>query len=67
MGKFGGLFRLSRSGFGLLVVFAFVMAPGALAWSKEGHIMTCQIAQVTSISFLQVVDLPLMEALAEEH
>ena len=51
MGKFGGLLKLSRFGFGLLVVSAFVMMPGAVAWSKEGHIMTCQIAQVSLISF----------------
>ncbi|XP_042490053.1 endonuclease 1 isoform X2 [Macadamia integrifolia] len=26
-------------------VFVFISAPGAHAWSKEGHIMTCRIAQ----------------------
>ncbi|XP_057960674.1 endonuclease 1 [Malania oleifera] len=41
----GGLLRLSPFLFALLFSFAFVLLPRALAWSKEGHIMTCQIAQ----------------------
>lgn len=30
----------------LLVGVVFLGVPGAQAWSKEGHIMTCRIAQV---------------------
>lgn len=30
----------------LVLSFALVVGPGAQGWSKEGHIMTCRIAQV---------------------
>ncbi|XP_022140160.1 endonuclease 1 [Momordica charantia] len=35
------LFRL----FLVLLSFAFLVLPSAQAWSKEGHVLTCQIAQ----------------------
>lgn len=45
MGRFG----ISGSGspfwFVLLLGFAFIVGPGE-GWSKEGHMMTCRIAQV---------------------
>ncbi|KAJ4977021.1 hypothetical protein NE237_002127 [Protea cynaroides] len=37
--------RLSRLFLVLAVGFVIVLAPLAQAWSKEGHIMTCRIAQ----------------------
>ncbi|KAK2644169.1 hypothetical protein Ddye_019364 [Dipteronia dyeriana] len=47
MGRFGVLERLSPFGFFLSVglVLVLVLVPGALGWSKEGHMMTCRIAQ----------------------
>ncbi|KAK6932500.1 S1/P1 nuclease [Dillenia turbinata] len=43
MGKIGGLFR---STFLVLIVgFPFILERRVHAWSKEGHIMTCKIAQ----------------------
>ncbi|KAK9267924.1 hypothetical protein L1049_010361 [Liquidambar formosana] len=46
MGRIGGLLGLSPNGFVLLLGLAFILVPRAThAWSKEGHIMTCQIAQ----------------------
>ena len=43
-----GRLWMSLLPFGFLLFFssAFIRVPGALAWSKEGHVMTCQIAQV---------------------
>ncbi|XP_050212335.1 endonuclease 1 [Mercurialis annua] len=45
MDAIGGFYRRSR--FTLLLFFslAIILAPGALGWSKEGHIITCRIAQ----------------------
>lgn len=37
---------MARIGFILFLSFAFITLPGSIAWSKEGHVMTCQIAQV---------------------
>ncbi|KAK8607915.1 hypothetical protein V6N13_023360 [Hibiscus sabdariffa] len=39
------LWRLSSVGVALLVVLALVLVPGTDGWSKEGHILTCRIAQ----------------------
>ncbi|XP_039001502.1 endonuclease 1-like isoform X1 [Hibiscus syriacus] len=39
------LWRLSPFGVVLLVVLALVLVPGTHGWSKEGHILTCRIAQ----------------------
>lgn len=33
-------------GFVLLLAFVCLLIPRAHGWSKEGHIMTCRIAQV---------------------
>lgn len=33
-------------GFLLFLSSVFITVPGVIAWSKEGHEMTCQIAQV---------------------
>ncbi|KAF2303410.1 hypothetical protein GH714_018102 [Hevea brasiliensis] len=41
----GGLLRWSSFAFVMFVGMATVLVPGALGWSKEGHIMTCRIAQ----------------------
>lgn len=38
--------RFAPFGFVLLLGFASVVVPRAHGWSKEGHIMTCRIAQV---------------------
>ena len=46
MAKFEVLGRCSPFWFVLLLCFAFMIGPGAQGWSKEGHIMTCRIAQV---------------------
>nr|DAD20824.1 TPA_asm: hypothetical protein HUJ06_022287 [Nelumbo nucifera] len=49
MGPFGVLpATLSGLTFVLLVGFGYIPVPGALAWSKEGHMMTCRIAQAFS-------------------
>nr|POF10727.1 endonuclease 1 [Quercus suber] len=45
MAKFEVLGRCSPFWFVLLLCFAFMIGPGAQGWSKEGHIMTCRIAQ----------------------
>lgn len=45
MTKFEALGRWSPFWFVLLLCFGFMIGPGAQGWSKEGHIMTCQIAQ----------------------
>uniref|UniRef100_A0A5B7BLE5 Aspergillus nuclease S1 n=1 Tax=Davidia involucrata TaxID=16924 RepID=A0A5B7BLE5_DAVIN len=45
MKEFRGLLRFSPLCFVLLVGFAFMSEHGVQAWSKEGHIMTCRIAQ----------------------
>ncbi|XP_057998363.1 endonuclease 1 isoform X1 [Hevea brasiliensis] len=41
----GGFLRWSSFAFVMFVGMAIVSVPGALGWSKEGHIMTCRIAQ----------------------
>ncbi|KAK7853572.1 endonuclease 1 [Quercus suber] len=46
MAKFEVLGRCSPFWFVLLLCFAFMIGPGAQGWSKEGHIMTCRIAQL---------------------
>ncbi|KAK9131644.1 hypothetical protein Scep_011172 [Stephania cephalantha] len=45
MGRIGELVRLCRCVNVVLVGLVLISAPKAQAWSKEGHIMTCQIAQ----------------------
>ncbi|KAF9587966.1 hypothetical protein IFM89_006291 [Coptis chinensis] len=45
MGCNGGSLKLSMRAIALLVCFSLILAPRAQAWSKEGHIMTCRIAQ----------------------
>ncbi|KAJ6416529.1 hypothetical protein OIU84_002398, partial [Salix udensis] len=40
-----GLLRLCSLAFVLFVGLASISLPGALGWSKEGHMMTCRIAQ----------------------
>ncbi|KAJ6725068.1 ENDONUCLEASE 4 [Salix viminalis] len=40
-----GLLRLCALAFVLFVGLASISLPGALGWSKEGHMMTCRIAQ----------------------
>ena len=46
MGRIGGLWGKIEFGFLLFLSFSLIIVPGALAWSKEGHMMTCKIAQV---------------------
>lgn len=38
--------KVCAVGFVLWVELVLVFAPGAEGWSKEGHAMTCRIAQV---------------------
>lgn len=46
MDSLGGLWGSLPFALLLFLGAAFITAPSALAWSKEGHMMTCQIAQV---------------------
>ena len=46
MGRIGDLCGKTEFGFLLFLSFVLITLPGALAWSKEGHMMTCKIAQV---------------------
>jgi len=47
MGRHRGLWvSLVPFGFVLFFSSALIGVPSALGWSKEGHVMTCQIAQV---------------------
>ena len=46
MDRIRGLLRLCALAFVLFVGLASISLPGALGWSKEGHMMTCRIAQV---------------------
>ena len=34
----------------VLGIILFMAVPGGLSWSKEGHMMTCKIAQVPFLS-----------------
>ncbi|KAL6990996.1 Endonuclease 1 [Sarracenia purpurea var. burkii] len=45
MGLYRGLWRMSLVFIVLLLGFVLVMERGVQGWSKEGHVMTCQIAQ----------------------
>ncbi|KAH7545934.1 hypothetical protein FEM48_Zijuj01G0146800 [Ziziphus jujuba var. spinosa] len=45
MESYRGSVRLIFSGYFLLLAFASISVPRAQGWSKEGHILTCQIAQ----------------------
>ncbi|CAK9176807.1 unnamed protein product [Ilex paraguariensis] len=45
MTTFGGFSRLFLLCFILFLCYAFITQPGVQAWSKEGHVMTCRIAQ----------------------
>ncbi|XP_061363059.1 endonuclease 1 [Gastrolobium bilobum] len=45
MGRLGGLWLSLPFGFLLFLSSSFITVPTTLAWSKEGHVMTCQIAQ----------------------
>ncbi|POO03669.1 S1/P1 nuclease [Trema orientale] len=45
MDRSWGLAGLAPSVFVLLLALASITVPSAQGWSKEGHIMTCQIAQ----------------------
>ncbi|XP_010268795.1 PREDICTED: endonuclease 1-like [Nelumbo nucifera] len=45
MGRFAVLLGLPQLAFVILVASVSLPVPGAQAWSKEGHIMTCRIAQ----------------------
>lgn len=63
MGKFEILGRRSAFWPVFLLGFALVMGRGAQGWSKEGHIMTCRIAQVILIPpFLWEVGFSLFSA-----
>lgn len=46
------MMRLSSFEFILFVVLILSSAPATWGWSKEGHIMTCRIAQVILVLFL---------------
>ena len=50
MDKYSGLEGLVPFGFVLLLGFTSIIVPSAQAWSKEGHIMTCRIAQVINFA-----------------
>ncbi|GMH05405.1 hypothetical protein Nepgr_007245 [Nepenthes gracilis] len=43
--KTGDLSRLWHFGFAVVLLFVSILAGGVQAWSKEGHTMTCRIAQ----------------------
>ncbi|XP_052202069.1 endonuclease 1 [Diospyros lotus] len=45
MDLFRGLMRMSLMCSVFFLGFVFILETGVQAWSKEGHIMTCQIAQ----------------------
>ncbi|XP_065877651.1 endonuclease 1 [Euphorbia lathyris] len=45
MNERGNDLRLCSFAFVLMMGLATIFAPGALGWSKEGHVMTCRIAQ----------------------
>jgi len=53
MDRLGGLWGSLPLAFLLLLGAAFNSAPGANAWSKEGHMITCKIAQVNFNSNLR--------------
>lgn len=55
-GHVGRLLRWSSFAFVMLAGMAAILVPGALGWSKEGHIMTCRIAQVIFYPHLYVAD-----------
>ena len=46
MDRIRGLLRLCALAFVFFAGLASISLPGALGWSKEGHIITCRIAQV---------------------
>lgn len=46
MDRYGGFAGLVTFGVFWLLGFASIMVPRAQGWSKEGHILTCRIAQV---------------------
>lgn len=52
MERYCGLEGLVPFGFVLLLGIASIIVPSAQGWSKEGHIMTCRIAQVNLLPFL---------------
>lgn len=45
IGRFGVMGKSFLYEFVLLLVSAFILVPETLSWSKEGHIITCRIAQ----------------------
>lgn len=49
MARLKGLTMSLPFGFMLLLCSSFITVPGVIGWSKEGHEMTCLIAQVTNI------------------
>lgn len=51
MGRNERLLKLSGQMLVLLVGVVLQLGTGAQAWSKEGHIMTCRIAQVNKSLF----------------
>lgn len=56
IGRFGVMGKSFLYEFVLLLVSAFILVPETLSWSKEGHIITCRIAQVMfSDKFCQMV------------
>jgi hypothetical protein len=47
-GLLAGSFLVRAAALGLVILAS--AAPVARSWSKEGHMMTCQIAQVTHLA-----------------
>jgi len=46
MARLKGLMLSLPFGFVLFLCSTFIIVPGVIGWSKEGHEMTCLIAQV---------------------